>query len=274
MAKTSAINKADKNAENINLTYQKRYEKAVNYIDREITKLIDRASLGTLSPSAVKSLVEQIIEQSGYFEITNELLSKGYQDTINESFKMYKGLYNKSFRFSDDTLELFSVRKLQDLDNMTQLSTKLTSDLTNTIVNATVSESVGALTVESAINTTRIFGNNVNVTSDTAMARVYRSSNHMLALDNGIERFIYSGPTSGNIRPFCLAHVGKIKTAVEWNQLENGKGQPKPVMDFQGGYRCRHSFVGVAEEVAEDFEEVSVQVQAEAEKTSSEGDAA
>ncbi len=53
--------------------------------------------------------------------------------------------------------------------------------------------------------------------------------------------FRYIGPRGGNIRPFCKEHVGRVFTRAALDRLDNGKGQPKPVSVFCGGFGCRHS---------------------------------
>lgn len=58
-------------------------------------------------------------------------------------------------------------------------------------------------------------------------------------------RFKYFGPKDSRNRPFCaeqetLSKQGVTRTKEEWDALDNGKGQPKPVSIWLGGFRCRH----------------------------------
>lgn len=78
---------------------------------------------------------------------------------------------------------------------------------------------------------------------ETVQSALSRSQSFVDAKKSGIERYKYAGRTSGNIRPFCAAHVGKIYTIDEIQNLDNGQGLS--VQFFCGGYNCTHRWEAV-----------------------------
>lgn len=245
MAREDDIKKADKNVDDVFKAFDSGIVSSSNYIEREINLLMLEEGL---SPIVLKSRIQDIVRKSGYSANIRAYLDEGYQGIINESFNLYENLYDQRFNFSEGSLEGFALRQGQDLVTFETLETKLINDLNKQLVNSQMSGLAAGLTSEATGGIINVFSNNSTVELETSVARTYRASNRDLAQDNGIEEFFYAGPSTGNIRPFCLAHVGKTRTMEEWNSLDNGKGQPKPVSEYQGGYRCRHSFVGVLED--------------------------
>lgn len=62
----------------------------------------------------------------------------------------------------------------------------------------------------------------------------------------GIELLTYTGPPAE--REFCKLHLGKTYSIAQIRALDNGQGLP--VLYYEGGYNCRHSWsAATAEEV-------------------------
>ena len=259
MSLNSKISQSDKNVDNVYITYLQALEIAVAKIEKDIIKLV----ASNPNPATIKAQVQMIVNKSGYLAVVDDYLEAGYQSILNESYNLYDRLYDQRFNFSQDSLDSFVVRKSQDLDRFTGLTGGLVNDVNKQIVNSSAAGIAADLTEEAVSGLVATFNNHSTLELETSVARAYRAGNTQLAQDNGIELFQYAGPVSGNIRPFCLANVGKIRSFAKWNELDNGK-QPKPVSEFQGGYRCRHSFVGVPEGVEDDFEEIEKDVRAQA----------
>lgn len=60
----------------------------------------------------------------------------------------------------------------------------------------------------------------------------------------------YIGPRDSKTRPFCARILGNVYTLDAVERLDNGQGLP--VLQFGGGYRCRHSWVPIEAEEAKD----------------------
>jgi hypothetical protein len=79
--------------------------------------------------------------------------------------------------------------------------------------------------------------NEASAEANTALAQFDNSYNTQMALEAGIEEFIYDG-IDQNSRPFCKEHLGKVYTIEELKAMDNGQGLP--VETSLGGYFCTH----------------------------------
>lgn len=78
------------------------------------------------------------------------------------------------------------------------------------------------------------------VEAETQLMAFHRDGIAVESFEAGIDLFTYDGPDDGIIRDFCSVLVGKIVTAQDLDEMDNGD-QPRPVSRFLGGWRCRHS---------------------------------
>jgi len=187
------------------------------------------------------------LRESGFLATVGTGLNTAYTDVINISGQLNETLNNRIFSFTEG-----SITKMQALKQTTFGSIQ---DATATYINK----------VNNAINTIRFgtgnandiikdirdtFGktlaNQASALIDTGVNAGYTEANVLLGQDNGIKRFLYAGTLIATSRAFCVRNLGKIKTIKQWNQLNNGAGQPNPVSVFLGGFRCRHTLIGVA----------------------------
>ena len=83
-----------------------------------------------------------------------------------------------------------------------------------------------------------------------------RAVTNRKASESGINTFVYTGPSDELTRPFCMALLTgegdaefnipekkgdePIYTEDEISEMTNGTD--RPVMEFCGGYNCRHKF--------------------------------
>jgi hypothetical protein len=86
--------------------------------------------------------------------------------------------------------------------------------------------------------------------ADTALMSYDRTVSWKTWEAVGLSLFLYRGPRDVKNRPFCAEHVGKTLTAGQIGQLDNGKGQPKPVSIYGGGWNCRHVWTPVVADEA------------------------
>jgi hypothetical protein len=73
---------------------------------------------------------------------------------------------------------------------------------------------------------------------NTAMAGFNRAVTFKKAQDHGVSNFLYLGPLDKITRPFCRAHVNKIYTQDQIDDMPDQQGLP--VALYGGGYNCRH----------------------------------
>jgi len=228
--------------ENIHLNSEREFTKNINKMNSGYISLYGTRPQLDVIPTGINA----VIGQSGYGTTSQALLNEGFDSVVDESFNLYKRMFNESFTFTDESLDRLGVWKGQSLNRFNKLIAGSNDDVTNLFVNATLtdmSDDVFKASIE-VLTTTLI--NQTVTEATTATAGYYRNSNVLLALDNGLDQFIYSGPFGGNIRPFCRDHVGQVKTITEWDEFDNG--QLNPVSVYQGGYNCRHDLIAVLDE--------------------------
>ncbi len=95
---------------------------------------------------------------------------------------------------------------------------------------------------------------------DTALKAFSQTVTHAKAKELGFEYFEYLGPEDEVTRPFC-EHVlngtldgferdAPIYSIDEINSMDNEQGLP--VLDYRGGYNCRHTWQPVSNKQAEE----------------------
>ena len=69
------------------------------------------------------------------------------------------------------------------------------------------------------------------------------------AKEAGLHSYLYVGTVDGKLREFCAGIVGGVFTEEEIGDMDNG--QTGDVMTDCGGFNCRHQWVGVTDELAD-----------------------
>lgn len=82
--------------------------------------------------------------------------------------------------------------------------------------------------------------------ANTAVAQFDNAYMFENAEQAGVKQFKYDGALHANSRPFCKAHLGRIYTEAQIEQLNNGQGLS--VRSSCGGYNCTHFWTPVIEE--------------------------
>ena len=205
----------------------------------------ENKGLRAVDVALAREQIGNILVESGYYDEVGNLLNAGYQDVIEESAIMYRKLYSKSFQFTDVSLQRLDAMKQLDLGQFGQLASQTQESVTRVLTDL----QFGAIEFREASKIVAgqvgALESNAQTWVTTGNSAIHREANTMLAMDNGMTIFEYVGPVDKVTRPFCLAHVGDAMSKDEWNALDNGRGQPKPVFQFGGGYNCRHTLVGI-----------------------------
>ncbi len=218
-------------------------EGTMRRLESNLTGILATSGTGAVDVALARQQIENVLLDSGYFQATGNLLNEGYQDAIEESFRIYQESIGENFQFAEVSLERLNSLKQLDLAQFGQLG----DDFSNTMTRVLTDLQFGSITDKQAIDLLQgrvtQLDNFAQTWVTTGLSGVYRESSVMLASDNGLKEFIYKGPIDTITRPFCRQHVNEIKTVDEWNQLDNG--QITPVIQFAGGFNCRHTLIGV-----------------------------
>jgi hypothetical protein len=215
--------------------YSRLKDKLEEYVSNErLTQAIDVA--------AARKDVERILLASGIYDVVGD--DSQYADYLQYAKDIYKRAYGENFEYKKISLEEMNILKDMQFDKFNRLTEAGRDLLADSVVNLRL----GAATFESArAELTALVDSGlaryVNTWIETAQSAFSSMASTKLASDNGIEKFEYVGVIDNITRPFCLEHIGEIKTIAEWDDLDNG--QINPVSIYRGGYNCRHVLIGV-----------------------------
>ena len=235
----SQFKSADRNTK----LYQKDYQDVIDEIDRQVLLIYGKST----NINQNKAAIDKIIRDSGYNTLTANYVNEGYQEIYKSSFDMYKRETGETWNFSDESLDKLTNQKQIDVDEFGVYSNKYLNEATRIITQGATNNISTSIISADLLKIASTFKNSTNTWVDTSYSAMMRSSNVLMAEDNGVKKFKYAGPgkEAPNIRPFCKKHVGQVKTIKEWDALDNGAGQLKPVSVYLGSYNCRHLLTGV-----------------------------
>lgn len=227
--------------------YISQLETTMRTLERRLTDML-KASETTkaVDIALAKSQIQGILLDSGYYQVTGELLNEGFQDIMELAHRQYQDIFDTSFQLADESLQRINALKELDFGKFNSLAVDSIEDLNRLMIDV----GFGNTSFKDAVEMMRMqvvdrLQRHASTWVTTATSGVYREANTSLAEDNGITKFIYRGPLDAITRPFCRKYLGQIKTMDEWNALQSEQGQVAPVSQFGGGYNCRHTFVGV-----------------------------
>ncbi len=232
---------------NVEDIFIRNLEDSMRVLERNLTDLLRNAeTLPAVDVALARGDIQRVLQQSGYFEVTGNLLNEGYQSAIEQGFEDYQDLYDESFQFAPASLQRLNALKTLDLSQFGGLSDDMVREMNRLMIDV----NFGAITVPQAVQIMQAqviqkLSNHAQTWVTTGLSGVYRESTILLGEDNGFTKFIYMGPLDAATRDFCATFVNQVKTVDEWNALQSEQAQISPVIQFGGGFNCRHRFVGV-----------------------------
>jgi hypothetical protein len=224
------------------------FQDAINQIGKEWKPLVS-SLVGELKTAEQRSALNQLqflsgqlrgqLNSLGYTEIAKQIVT-GYSDSV--SYSIVAGDFAKMGPqpihsvVAPDTL--LHIREL-DLQAFEQIGNNairtLAKQLTlDTMVGVPRNKMLAAM---DAVLDGEFIGK-ANLYVDTATRLVDRTLTMKTWKEAGITTFLYSGPKDKKNRDFCSERVGKTFTLAEISKMNNG--QSLPVLEFLGGWRCRH----------------------------------
>lgn len=95
---------------------------------------------------------------------------------------------------------------------------------------------------------------NLNTEMQTMVQAFSRTVTAKKAEDLGFNLMIYLGPDDKITRPFCRKLLGKDPAIYTLDEIKGmSNGQDLPVLQYAGGYKCRHQWRPVSEERAREL---------------------
>lgn len=216
----------------------KRYISFLKRVEREILKLVDELLSANRTPDQIQDAVEKrLLELNPYRNLYNEFINDSRviarlaSKRASERYKWYSGRFqgvegtrrainvfaktSKGFAKVAGLVQKPIVKALMDGIKQKRTQTEITE-----IISSKFKKPLA----------------NAGTIANTGLAGYSNTTNFEYAKTAGIEKFRYAGPSAE--RDFCDKHVGKIYTEKELSALNNGQGLE--VIEFCGGYNCRH----------------------------------
>jgi hypothetical protein len=228
----------------------KRLARTLDKLEKQLIALVPIAPMErTVDLALATSNVQRLLRESGYFEEVGVLLGPDYQKAINISHAQYRQMFNQSFRFQPESIEILNAFKQSDLKEFSKIGLNLADTLADGIVDfnfgAISRKELFGIVFENATEKAKQFA---GTWANTGLAGFYNEANVSLAEDSGFNIFEYVGVINPNSRPYCRKYIGQKKTREGWEKTANdpirGK-QPLPVVKFLGGFRCIHTLVAI-----------------------------
>ena len=188
------------------------------------------------------------------------LESAGLKEELNKIDKIYGKQLNNIADTFRDIKEPGGIFSAADVDSLEALINFDESVIANKVYQVT--DSLSSTIMRQVITGARIdvdelilnFGataaNQITTELNTATSGFYRSVTQSKAKELGVDFFAYVGPDDAITRPFCDERVNKIYTRAQIAKWDNGTNLPADV--YGGGYNCRHDFLPMTKERAEE----------------------
>lgn len=219
-------------------------DRVIINITSGITALVDQIQReGITDVGIIKSEVIGVIDRSGYNQFLENILNDDYQESIDTAFEMYQTRLGQDLQIDDEFLTQLNSKKQSDSEIYNSLVTSLVAKTTTTLSNAgfvNVGDTIIREDLEKSLTT---FSNQNKTEVTETLFGAFTIASIGLAVNGGMNKFLYAGTLIPTSRSFCRLHIGQVKTKDEWFSLDNGQ---RPIsMGRPGGYNCRHSLVGV-----------------------------
>lgn len=210
-----------------------------------VIRSTERVLLAELDASGYERVIERFVNsftvQIPWFQQILHQLSKGIGEDL-------------AVKFTKADMQVFGAQQIVSLD---QLKSQVEDGAARAKQKALFSVAGLPLSELSVIISEQMSATAANVESlaDTALPGFYRTiaDRGYEHIEDGLNdqselRLGYYGPLDKLNREFCRreeerAKAGATYTREEIDRMNNGKGQPKPVRIFCGGWRCRHQWI-------------------------------
>jgi len=189
--------------------------------------------------------------------IQGQLTRLGYEDLSAEFVDSFDG----ARRFALDTLKAMRLKskplsqvdenalrniRQMNLSEFAAIGTRATQTLASGIMMDALAGASRAEMIRHLSETIEgRFAAYASTYADTALVGYDRRVSWATWTEAGITQYMYRGPKDIKTRPFCDERVGKTYSMDEIKAMDNGKGQPKPVWEYGGGWNCRHVWTPV-----------------------------
>lgn len=230
-------------------------DKNIALIESEVLRVLESASFQIYKDLNFSDVVEEIADN---FQVIASLPEALRQAGLEDLFNKIQDGYADDLEFIEDILKAQKLPPLADIDRQAiaviiesdmdvlksrfqTYSSEFASSLNKNILTGQapdfdlLTKSAKGRTVNAVITEYNTALSGLSSTINVKKAKELYKNPKML----------YRGPLDKITRPFCQDMVGKVMTLKEIEDLEvsGGNGQNLPVLEYNGGYNCRHEWV-------------------------------
>lgn len=226
-------------------------DKNIALIESEVLRVLEAASFQIYKDLNFSDVVEEIADD---FQVIASLPEALRQAGLEDLFNKIQDGYADDLEFIEDILKAQKLPPLADIDrqaiaviidaDMSVLRGRFQSynaDLAQSLTRNVLTGEAPDFNVLTA-NMSKRAASNIITEYNTALSGLSSTVNVKKAKELYKDpKMIYRGPLDKLTRPFCQQHTGKIYTIKEIESMDNGQGLP--VLEYNGGYNCRHEWV-------------------------------
>jgi hypothetical protein len=205
--------------------------------------------------SGAASRIKARIEEAGYSQAVEEYVVS-FADIIDHTRNLVEGM-EETFTMTQEQQNSLMAMQEQDIyqfASLTELSSKeIQSSLFEAVVTGGRSADTANLIHEMLAGSQSELAKYSGVYAQDSIMRYHSALNRLVMTETGT--WYYAGTIMARTRPFCRSHVGhayseeyiKALSTVDWA----GKA-PGDVLIVRGGYNCRHMWVPVPRDWAQE----------------------
>ena len=198
----------------------------------------------------VQTQVNLGLAQRALATLEATLVQAGYEQSVTAAYARlprlvrFTGLSEAARAFSAfdlATVEAFRVVKARELTDLFTTGADKASQVLLKGVMGAQDEGELLAELEDLLNETAAHARTLY---ETGLSEFVQTMTALHSDGTPDEAFLFSGPIDARIRPFCLAHVGRVYTRKAIDAMNNG--MLNNTFISRGGYNCRHMWHRVA----------------------------
>jgi hypothetical protein len=236
-------------ADDLGRSYALELAKVKRDLERELHRLLVEATTGKRTPVALAARalglrreLRQMLEDAGFDRLAAAGTARGL-DRMALAVERTRLAAQVSAFTTRDAARIEALKELARLDLLAQGDDVATA-VWRSVVQGVYSQRKPADILDDLAEVLDRSIAEVGNLYDTSVSIFGRQIELLKATGEPDELLLFSGPIDDRTRPFCLQRVGRVYTAAEVDDMDNG--QLPNVRLTGGGYQCRHHWVALS----------------------------
>jgi hypothetical protein len=236
-------------ADDLGRSYALELAKVKRDLERELHRLLVEATTGKRTPVALAARalglrreLRQMLEDAGFDRLAAAGTARGL-DRMALAVERTRLAAQVSAFTTRDAARIEALKELARLDLLAQ-GDEVATAVWRSVVQGVYSQRKPADILDDLAEVLDRSIAEVGNLYDTSVSIFGRQIELLKATGEPGELLLFSGPIDDRTRPFCLQRVGRVYTAAEVDDMDNG--QLPNVRLTGGGYQCRHHWVALS----------------------------